>query len=599
MPRLLGLWCPDAPGIAAGALAAMPAATRQVRLREAQLAGDAQWHASADGVHVLLSGNWAQPKGMPQTSADNPARAALWGYRNRGTALLSNAAGSYALVILDTVRRRSLLAIDRTGIRPLAYGFGPDGRLAFGESALDVATLLGSVRLERQALFDYLHFHMVPSPGTVFSGVSKLEPGCLMEWVDGQVHVRRHWQPDFTRREPDSPALREELRDTLLDSVRSFADEPRTGAFLSGGLDSSTVVGMFAKARGGPVDSFSVGFDAEGYDERQFARIAVAAYGARPHEYVVTPEDVARVVPEIAAAYDEPFGNSSAVPTLLCARLAKDHGMERLLAGDGGDELFAGNPHYTRQQLFEYYSLLPQWLRRGVLEPWVPPITAEDRDLDKLRSYVQQARIPLPRRLHSWNYVFRQEPETLFNGDFLRGIDRGHPDDLMNAAWQAAGSPSALDSMLFFDWKFVLADTDLRKVGHMCALAGIDVQYPMLSDRLIDLSIRVPNRAKIRGQRLRHFYKESLQGFLPDAIINKPKHGFGLPFGVWLKTSPTLGQLVDETLTGLSGRGIFNPALLSNLRDQHRSGHPGYFGYIIWDLLMLEMWLKSHGLAVR
>jgi asparagine synthase (glutamine-hydrolysing) len=150
-----------------------------------------------------------------------------------------------------------------------------------------------------------------------------------------------------------------------------------------------------------------------------------------------------------------------------------------------------------------------------------------------------------------------------------------------------------LDKMLYFDWKYVLADSDLRKVGRMCELGGVEVRYPMLDSELIDFSLRVPASQKIRGQDLRYFYKQAMQGFLPDEILHKTKHGFGLPFGVWLKTSPDLISLVARSLQRLATLGMFRPDFLEAIQARHRDGHPGYFGYVIWDLVMLEQWLAA------
>jgi asparagine synthase (glutamine-hydrolysing) len=435
----------------------------------------------------------------------------------------------------------------------------------------------------------------------VYPGVYKVAPASCVRWSGGRFRAERYWQPDFRSKDNpgDQQALGDELHRLLRDAVqRSLDGASVPGAFLSGGLDSSTVVGVLAQLSSAPARTFSVGFDTDGYDERSFARIAVARFGARGEEYVVTPADVASALPTIAGAYDEPFGNSSAIPTYFCARMAQRAGVDRLLAGDGGDEIFAGNPHYTRQSLFEHYWRLPMTLRTGLLEPqllrWIP----EDAPwpLGKIRSYVQQASIPLPKRLHSWNFMFREARESLFTPEFLSRIDPEHPVAVMNATWAEVPDASVLDKLLYFDWKFVLADNDLRKVGRMCELGGVEVRYPMLDTELLDFSLRVPTRLKIRGQNLRHFYKQAMRGFLPDQIVDKTKHGFGLPFGVWLKTSPELIHMASDLLAGLATRGIFRPDFLSGIQALHRDGHPGYYGYVIWDLLMLEQWLRARGL---
>ena len=337
----------------------------------------ASWHApsraTGDGIQVCVDG---QPRyqGGPSAGPDTPADCVLRAYRQHGDAVFGQLAGSFAAVIVDERRQQALLAVDRVGIRPLSYAQGAHGELVFGSSALTVAEAVAQsrstpVRLDPQALYDYMYLHMVPSPATVYPGVRKVAPATCVSWSGGRFREERYWQPDFRSldRRGDQQGLGEELHRVLRNAVeRSLDGASAPGAFLSGGLDSSTVVGVLAQLSSTPARTFSVGFNTEGYDELSFARIAVARFGARGEEYVVTPADVASALPGIAGAYDEPFGNSSAIPTYFCARMAKRAGVDRLLAGDGGDEIFAGNPHYTRQALFEHYWRLPQAIRTGV-----------------------------------------------------------------------------------------------------------------------------------------------------------------------------------------------------------------------------------------
>ncbi|MEO8443860.1 MAG: asparagine synthase-related protein [Gammaproteobacteria bacterium] len=556
-------------------------------------------------IHVAVDG---QPRyGSGAITPGDPASLVLRAYQDHGDSVFAKLTGTFAAVILDEPRQRLLLAVDRVGVRPLSFAHTADGGVVFGSSALAVAEALAarrsaSVRVNLQSLYDYMFLHMVPSPDTAFPGVSKLRPGSFVAVSGGQLHEARYWRPNFTTDgRGDSRELGEELHALLRQAVERVLDgSAATGAFLSGGLDSSTVVGVLSRLVSSPARTFSVGFDTEGYDELAFARLAVRHFGAEGAEYVVTPSDVAEALPLIAGAYDEPFGNSSAIPTYFCGRLARASGIDVLLAGDGGDEIFAGNPHYTRQSLFEHYWKLPPGMRTGNMEKLLLSAVPEDAPwpLGKIRSYVQQASIPLPKRLHSWNFMFREARESLFTPEFLRQIDPEHHIGAMDATWREVEGASVLDKLLYFDWKFVLADNDLRKVGRMCQLAGVDVRYPMLDTDLVDFSLRLPTRLKIRGQNLRHFYKQAMRGFLPDQIVDKQKHGFGLPFGVWLKTSPELISLMSSTLRALAARGIFRPEFLDGIQKLHREGHPSYYGYVIWDLLMLEQWLQARRLSL-
>jgi asparagine synthase (glutamine-hydrolysing) len=303
-------------------------------------------------------------------------------------------------------------------------------------------------------------------------------------------------------------------------------------------------------------------------------------------------------VPKIAEAYDEPFGNSSAVPTFCCARLAKSHGMNHLLAGDGGDELFGGNERYVRHKLFELFWKLPAWLRTAV-DPLSTTFggASAPAPLRKLSSYVRQAKVPLPERFESWNLIYREGAATIFDPAFLAAIDTEHPIRRMREAWESCPSKELLDRMLWYDWKYTLADNDLRKVSRMCELAGIRVSYPMLDEEVVALSTKVPSRAKISGTELRTFFKNSVRVLLPEVIVDKQKHGFGLPFGQWLKTDSFLQQLVYDSLSALKKRDIVSRSFIERVVDEHRAGDAGYYGYAIWDMLMLEQWLQSFARA--
>lgn len=581
-----------------------PDGLREPTLETASLRIAAGGHAAADGIAAIVDG-WLLDNQQNTLTGAEAAASLLGRYRsaNRpGPAWLNSLSGQFALIIIDESAQRVLLATDRMGTHPLAYAEPAAGQLSFGSSALTVArTLPSGPKVRPQALFDYMHFHMVPSPDTVFEGVAKLPPGHYVEMSNGRLHSGRYWLPDFSRASsPDIDELQQQLHTALHDAVLSCRPDRQTGAFLSGGLDSSSLVGKLAEVQDGAADTFSMGFDADGFDEMEYARATAARFGVNPHEMYVTPDDITNAIPVVASAYDEPFGNSSAIPTYACARFAKESGMRALIAGDGGDELFGGNPHYTRQKLFEYYWRLPQGLRQRAIEPVALNLLKEDAvwPLGKLRSYVQQARIPLPERLHSWNFMFREPSDTIFSAGFLADIDPAHPVATMNRAYTEAGDASVLDKLLFFDWQFVLADTDLRKVSRMCEVAGIDVHYPMLDPRVIDLSLQIPDRLKIRGQNLRYFFKQAMTGYLPQSVIDKPKHGFGLPFGVWLKSDPGLRELIYGSLAALEKRNIFNPQFLREIVALQQAGHASYYGYVIWDLALLECWMQAHKLSI-
>lgn len=563
----------------------------------------APWTYQEGGISVGLKGSpvW-HGGGAELTQEPNPAKAVLQAYRRWGRDLLQHLHGAFAIALIDRPRGSVLLAIDRMGIERLAYHVAGES-IVFSTSAEQAARLAsGTARVRPQAVYDYLFEHMVPAPETVFDGVRKLRAATVAVFEGGQLRIEPYWRPHFVDDGADArfEDLKAGLHSSLRAAVRDCAPDGTTGAFLSGGLDSSTVAGLLGEVTGSPAQTFSIGFGVDAFDELRYARIASTHFGTRAHEYHVTPEDIVSVFDEVAAAYDEPFGNSSAVPTLMCARYAVQHGMTHLLAGDGGDELFGGNARYARQSMFEAYYRIPRFLRIGLIEPLASCIPQEVglAPLRKVRSYVDQARVPLPERLETWNFMFRTDVSQMLEPEFLAAVDTRGPMRLMQEVYDSAPTTSVLNRLLYYDWYFTLADNDLRKVSTMCELAGIRVSFPMLDTRVVELSTRVPPHLKMRGTELRTFYKRATRGFLPEEILRKQKHGFGLPFGVWLKTHDGLRELIGGHLESLKRRGIVRPGFIDDLVRSHRDGHAGFFGYPIWDLAMLDAWLGAHGVSL-
>jgi asparagine synthase (glutamine-hydrolysing) len=546
---------------------------------------------SSVSVHVDGRPRWSQ---TPAKAAD--ARSILEAYGRVGFRFIEDLTGSFALALFDAQTHELTLAIDRMGAAKLAWAFDSDAVL-FGTSCAPISRRPNaSVGVRHQAIYDYFFFHMVPGPHSVFDGVYKVQPGSAITFNRAGHREWTYWKPEFRNgRHKSERDLRDELHAALQSSVEARYNGPTTGAFLSGGLDSSTVTGFLQRISDRPADTFSIGFGVESFNELEYARITNRHFGCNAHEYEVTPDDIVDAIPILAAAFDEPFGNSSAVPTYACALRAKSLGMTRLLAGDGGDEIFGGNERYAKQQVFEMFNRIPHPLRetlRRTARRFVNPehrITA----LRKLRSYVDQASIPLPERYESWNYVYREGGSDMFSAEFLGSIDVDAPMRSMREVYESSPAVDLLDKMLHYDWKFTLADNDLRKVVTACDAAGLEVEFPMLDNRVVDVSIAVPSDRKMRGLELRSFFKKAMTGFLPDEVLKKKKHGFGLPFGEWLKTHRTLADVVYGNLSDLKNRGMVRAAFLDRLIDEHRGGHAGYYGYAIWDLVMLEQWFKN------
>ena len=325
-----------------------------------------------------------------------------------------------------------------------------------------------------------------------------------------------------------------------------------------------------------------------------YARIAAKHFGTAHHEHYVTPDDLVRSIPQVAAAYDQPFGNSSALPAYYCARLGRDDGVTRMLGGDGGDELFGGNTRYARQKLFDAYSHVPAWVRSAGTPLLHSGVARAIPLLRKAGSYVEQASVPMPARLQTYNLLMHIGADRLLAPEFLQAVNASSPAHEELRYYESCASDALVNRMLYFDWKYTLADNDLPKVVGTCNLAGVAVGFPMLNEDLAAFANRLPVAQKVRGLQLRHFFKAALRDFLPPQIIAKKKHGFGLPFGVWLVSHEPLRRFAFGTLDALRSRGIVRPRFFDDLLKARLDEHPSYYGELVWIMMMLEQWFQAH-----
>jgi asparagine synthase (glutamine-hydrolysing) len=515
-----------------------------------------------------------------------------------GAECLPGFGGSFSLALVFPRRREALLAIDRFALENLYYI--PDSHgIAFGNRTQLLADHPACAQsFSAQAIYDYLYFHCLPGPDTGYAAIERVLPGQFVQWHDGKTNVQSYWRPQYAENnDATEDAIAEELRTAMGNAVARHAAGKGVGCFLSGGLDSSTVTGMSAAAGKGKITAFTIGFDAPEYDEMNFARAAADHFGVPLVPYYVTPDDVAASLPEIIKAFDGPFGNASAVPTYYCAKLAADHGMSVILAGDGGDELFGGNERYAKQLVFEKYMALPARLRESVLEPIVDRTPAWLSN--KGTRYIEQAAIPLPDRLMTYNLLEMVGAKSFLTEEFLASIDTRNPARSLRSMYSTDDTISTLNRMLYLDLRITLADSDLPKVSRMCDLAGIRVAYPMLDEKLFDLAARLPSRLKIRRGELRYLFKRTFAGLLPASTLNKSKHGFGLPFGVWLQTDPKLQELVAANLSVLEDAGILRRDFRGAFLSAKFQEHPGYYGTLVWVLTCLGLWLRQQNVGLR
>jgi asparagine synthase (glutamine-hydrolysing) len=518
-------------------------------------------------------------------------------YEKYGEQFVERLRGGFALLIWDLVERRLIAAVDPFGIKRLAWY--DDGKTLLVASRADALRAGASgLRINPRAVANVLNFSVNITPETIFTGVRRLPPGTRLLASARQTREDCYWDLRYgAGRDGNEGRLSRELESILERSVADHcADQPsaQIGSFLSGGTDSSTVVGLMTRAKGAPVHAFSIGFEENGFDELSYAKIAAQAFGARHHTFLPSAADCFESLPAIIRSFDEPFGNSSAVATYFCARLAAEQGVHTLLAGDGGDELFGGNERYATEKIFEAYHHVPALLRSAVIEP-VAALPIEIRLLQRARGYIRRATMPGIERMLSFQFLQTHAAEEIFDDGFLQALDRYSVVDIPRSLYDKAAATAHLDRLLYVDMKITIGDSDLPKVTCMSELAGVRTRFPFLDRSVADFAGRVPARLKVKGFQKRYLFKRAFRNLLPIAIIQKKKHGFGIPVALWMKSDSRMRELTYDTLLSSRAmeRGYFRGDFIRDLLHKHETADDVYYGDTVWTFLMLELWHRQ------
>jgi asparagine synthase (glutamine-hydrolysing) len=543
---------------------------------------------------------WSDPTLVKIAADRGHARALLAAYRRRGPALFEFLRGAFSFAIVDLSTRRLLCAIDRFGVQTLCYARPRSDVVVFGSTtdAVRAHPHVGATVVP-QSIFDYLYFvDRVPAPATIYREQRKLAPAEYLIAEAGHTKIESYWHmPYRSSARIEKSAAAEELKTRLRDAVKmdlESEDSGKIGAFLSGGLDSSSVVGLAAELLSQRLKTFTIGFDVEGFDETKYAEITARHFETKHKTYYVAPSDVVDVLGRAARIYDEPFANSSIVPAYCCARLARNAGVEVMLAGDGGDELFAGNKRYLDDRIFAYYDRLPTVLKRRIVDPLINSVSFARSmgQIGKVVRYVDFARRSVPDRMTD-NLFRRRQPAEIFEKGMLDEIDMTAPLSMAAAIYDAPEDATKVQRMMHLDLRLTLADSDLRKVCRMCELAEVRTRFPFLNEELAEFSAGLPENVLLEEGRLREFYKQAMRGFLPRAVIHKRKHGFGLPYLTLMNSHKPLGDLVCDSLNGLKTRGYFRNDFINDLIDRARRGCLSTYDTAAWDLVGLELWFEA------
>ena len=550
---------------------------------------------------------WSDPELAALSQVRGPAAALIAAYRRHGPGLLEGLFGHFALALLEPARGRALIAIDRFGVQRLCYsttgGTAGAGLLVFASSADAVrAHPQVGATIHPQALYRYLSFvDRVAAPETIYQEQRKLGPGEALLFEQGRAKTWCYWQLDYGHPSAAAkPALHAALRDHMARAVARALDGEAAGgsaSFLSGGLDSSTVTGLLAGQSGGAARAVTIGFQHPAFDETRYAEIAARHFGLKHEVFVVGPQEVLDVLPMLSTAYDEPYSNSSVIPCYYCALVARQAGAGLILAGDGGDELFGGNTRYLKDDVFELYHKAPAVLRR-LLEPVLARAPGRERIrlLRRANNYVALAKRSVADRMTLHNAFAVTPAREIFSAEAFAVLDLAAPRRFAEQLYDSAKGDAKIHKMMHLDLQLTLADSDLRKVATSCQAAGIRVRFPMLDDDLAAFSGTLPAGLLSEGGAIRRFYKEAFADFLPPAILDKPKQGFGLPMFQYIAETPALAAFFCDALSDLKKRAFFRPAFLDAVIAATHRGTPHSHAGVLWDFAVLETWMASRGL---
>lgn len=535
----------------------------------------------------------------PTASANQTAALIAALYERFGCDCVEKLRGSFSLILWDRRKRQLLAAIDGFAINRLAYY--EDSNVLLVATRIDALVRSGdiAVKVNPRAIANVLNFTTNLAPETALTNVSRLLPGTLLLASETNTQVKAYWDMryglvDGTRESRLSKELESAVEHSVADHCK---DDPAqsVGAFLSGGTDSSTVVGMIDRAARRPVKAFSIGFKEQQFNELEYAVITARKFNAEHYTSLVGPEDCFEALPGMVRAFDEPFANSSAIPTYFCAKLAADNGTKVLLAGDGGDELFGGNERYQTDKVFGVYQNVPRVLRKGLIEPALTLLPGNLAVVAKGRKYVQRSNIPALERFFSYHFLCSHPPSEVFEPDFLSSMNGYSVLDVPWKYYREAPALDHLDRLLYVDVKITLGDSDLPKVTCMSEMAGIQVRFPFLDRLVAEFSGRVPADLKVKGFEKRYLFKRAFRNLLPPEVIRKTKHGFGIPVSGWLKSDRRLRELARDTLfsTCAFERGYFRRQFIEDLFRKYEADDSTYYGDTVWTFLALELWHRQ------
>lgn len=517
-------------------------------------------------------------------------------YEDEGPDFLQHLNGMFGLAIWDRNRQQVLIARDRLGQKPVVYRKEP-GRFLFASELKSLLEVPGiSRRLDPESVDLYLTYQYVPHPRTILKGFSKLPPGHYAVWRNDELTVKRYWQPDFNLEQRRLPGEdREELRALMTSSVEMrLQSEVPLGAFLSGGVDSTVVVGLMQKLSNQTVKTFSIGFPVSEYDETGYARLVSERFGTDHEEFQVEP-DALDILPKLVWHYDEPFADSSAIPTWYVSEMTRRH-VTVALTGDGGDELFAGYPRYRAVALAQWFDRLP-WPARAALAGrlWqrLPASPRQKSFRRRLKRFAEMLALPQWPRYLGWIAIFNEARRAgLYSDDFVAQLPDQDPIRFLLDAAADCRQRDPVTATSLVDLVTYLPCDLMTKVDIASMAHSLECRQPMLDHRVVELASRMPLSQKYRRGHGKRILLEAFNDLIPREVVHRRKMGFGVPLDHWFR-----GPLASFTRDVFSDsrtqqRGLFDPEAVNLLVEEHIAGRFDH-AYRLWALLILELWQRE------
>jgi len=577
-----------------------PVALAARRLSIIDLAGGHQPIENEDGSAVVVQNgeiyNYRELKRELEGrghrfATDCDTEVLVHGYEEWGETFVERLRGMFAIALWDKRRQRLLLARDRFGIKPLYYR-DVGGGLAFASELKAMLEQPGFSReIDPQAVAAYLAFNSIPAPLTIFKEARKLPPGYLLTWQGGEVALRRYARPGPPPaggvRGGSAEELAAELREVLDDSVRAHlvADVP-VGVLLSGGIDSGGLAALASRHVDEPLRTFSIGFEEEGFNELSRARLVAERYGTDHHELVLRPNAV-ELLPKLVEAFDEPFGDSSALPTYLVSELAVGE-VKVALSGEGGDELFGGYYTYVADLLARRVGRLAA-LARPLAEA-LPSRTDRVGFDYKAKRFARAAALPPLERHHGWKEIFSPQARADLAGP---GASAWDPLDLYRERYAETAGAEPLARMQDVDLGIYLADDLLVKTDRLSMAHSLELRVPFLDPRVADFAFSLPTNLKVRGFAKKRLLRQALAPLLPREIVHGRKQGFSIPIAAWLRGP--LEPFAREVLapSAVARQGLLDPAAVTPILDRHIAGQED-LSRQIWGLMALTLWFDRY-----